>query len=157
MVQLSVILNQIHCQSGQRVPIVYGWIEIHGQSGTAVTISSKGGCLACGFNNVGEPLENMTIWPENQQTISEPSCADRFQPYGAIELMYVTTLISEVALDEILHPSLISYRKVWLSSRKRVEDAGGNFTSFADDAVGMGAKGECVLDLDWPAKCVSCK
>ena len=64
---------------------------------------------------------------------TEPSCADHYQPYGAIELAYITAMIANTAIDELLRPSKESYRSVWFSSK--VVDLGGRWSDRFSEVV----------------------
>ena len=57
-------------------------------------------------------------WPDGREAHTEPSCADHYQPYGAIELSYITTMIANTVIDELLKASETSYRRIWVSGRQ---------------------------------------
>jgi hypothetical protein len=53
----------------------------------------------CGFEGTGLPDFRVTDWPAGTPTRQEPACGAVFQPYGPVELGYVNSLVSELALD----------------------------------------------------------
>ena len=121
-------LNRWHCVSNRPQSILYGWTEEHAMSGSAVVISPQGGCLQCGLDNIGRPIRSATVWPSDRRVYTEPACSDRFEPYGAIELSTVTSLISQTALGELLEPSIASYRMVSVADERRIRSLGGSLS-----------------------------
>jgi molybdopterin/thiamine biosynthesis adenylyltransferase len=95
-------LNERHVRQGRQRPIVYGWTEPHACAGHAVAVFPAGGCLQCGLTEFGEPVLRVTDWPTGPTLRQEPACGATYQPYGPVELMYVTALVSELAVDCLL-------------------------------------------------------
>ena len=143
-------LNRWQNDTGRQFPIVYGWTEDHALAGSAVTITQKGGCLACGLDRVGAPTEPTTIWRDAQDLHTEPSCADHYRPYGAIELSGTTSLISSVALDELLALSLISYKKTWIGRLETLSELGGSINPQLVKQIGVDIHGSQILSARWP-------
>lgn len=157
------VLNQWHNHYRRLRPIVYGWTENHALAGSAVTISKYGGCLACGLNRVGAPLDPVINWSDEQMLSTEPSCADHYRPYGAVELAGTTNLVSRTALDELLKSSDTSYRNIWIGQLDAVEALGGSINPQVADRIQGSIVGFQAYSLSWPAqncpidacKCVS--
>ena len=149
------LLNEWHLRSGFGKPVLYGWTEDHAVSGSAVVIAPNRNCLACGIGRTGEPYLMATRWPDKPEVTTEPSCADHYQPYGAIELAYITAMIANMAIDEVLNPSTNSYRNVWFSNK--VADYGGKWSdAFAKFLDGQNMEGG-IVTLDWSgARCGLC-
>ena len=143
------ILNRWHQQTDRKKPVIYGWTENHAMAGSAVIISNTGGCLGCGITRTGSPIETATVWPDETELSTEPSCADHYQPYGAIELSFVTSLIANATLDEFLSPSAESYRKVWISSKQRLSGLGGELSPYVIKLLGNNAQCEQVVCFPW--------
>ena len=149
------LLNEWHWKSGFRNPVVYGWTEDHAVSGSAVVVAPGGNCLACGIGRTGEPHLRVTDWPDKVEVSTEPSCADHYQPYGAIELAYVTAMIADTAIDELLRPSKESYRSVWFSSK--VVDFGGRWSDRFDAALDGKNIASGMVRLSWDGeRCSLC-
>lgn len=142
-------LNKWHLFNERKMPILYGWTEDFAMAGSAVTIGPSGGCLACGIGRTGEPHVVATSWPTDRPPNTEPSCSDHYQPYGAIELAFINTMISETALQEILSPSKRSRRTMWLSSENRVVENGGEWSPTIKEHLFKDAIGNRMIELDW--------
>ena len=135
--------------------MVYGWSEDHAVSGSAVVVVPGGNCLACGIGRTGEQHLNATDWPDKPMVNTEPSCADHYQPYGAIELAYITAMIANTPIDELLRPSKESYRSVWFSSK--VVDFGGRWSDRFSEVVDGQKVESGILRLSWGGKrCALC-
>lgn len=148
------LLNEWHWRSGFGNPVVYGWTEDHAVSGSAVAVVPGGNCLACGIGRTGEPLLKATDWPEPSVN-TEPSCADHYQPYGAIELAYITAMIASTVIDELLSPSEESYRNVWFSGK--VADFGGRWSDGFGEIMEVEKVESGILRLLWgEERCALC-
>ena len=149
------LLNEWHLRSGFGKPVLYGWTEDHAVSGSTVVIAPDSNCFACGIGRTGEPYLMATRWPDRPEVTTEPSCADHYQPYGAIELAYITAMIANTAIDEVLNPSTNSYRNIWFSSK--IEDYGGMWSdAFAKLLDGQNT-GSGIVTLDWSDnRCALC-
>lgn len=151
-------LNKWHQHTKRVQPIIYGWTEDYALSGSAVVIGAQGSCLACGLNRTGSPQFIATSWPGGRDINSEPACSDHYQPYGAIELAFVNTMISNVVLEELLTPSNQSHRKVWLSSTDRLTQAGGEWSAALAILTGENFQGDQMLEIGWShGYCNICK
>ena len=149
------LLNEWHLKSDFGNPILYGWTEDHAVSGSAVVVAPGGKCLACGIGRTGEPYLKATAWPERADVSTEPSCADHYQPYGAIELAYITAMIANTAIDELLCPSKESYRNIWFSSK--VVDFGGRWSDGFHAVLQEKRIESGILRLNWgSARCALC-
>ena len=150
-------LNRWHLRQGQSRNVIYGWTEDHALSGSAAVIASQGGCLACGIGRTGNLIQPLTTWPSGDDLHTEPSCADHYRPYGALELANITATISRVVVDELIGPSSASYRKNWIGSVRDIESFGGKITPWANKFVGIGCEGELMAKSQWPSgPCQQC-
>ena len=148
------LLNEWHRRSEFGSPVVYGWTEEHAVSGSAVVVVPGGNCLACGIGRTGEPHLKATDWP-GPMVNTEPSCADHYQPYAAIDLAYVTAMIANTAIDELLSPSNESYRSLWFS--RKVVDFGGKWSDRFSEAVDVEKVESGILRLKWASeRCALC-
>lgn len=151
-------LNDWHIAGGRKMPVLYTWTEAHACAGHAVLVSSRGGCLRCGMDDRLRPRLQVTQWPNGVSTLqSEPACGAAFQPYGPVELTYITTMAAEMALDALLAPSDISINRVWAAPRRRLEASGGKWT---EQWLGGGSGrdiGGALHEIEWPAvACTAC-
>lgn len=144
-------LNRWHLNHRDRLNIIYGWTEDHALAGSAVAISNEGGCLACGIDRIGNLIQPLTTWPSNQELQTEPSCADHYRPYGAIELANITNMISRVVVDELVSQSAKGYRKNWIGPVSEIVELGGLISPWANRIVGSDTKGEVMAMSQWPS------
>jgi len=113
-------------QMSENVPrhIVYSWMEPHACAGHAVGITKGGPCLQCHFSAVGDSDTKVTDWPEAAPT-SEPACGAIYQPYGPVELSWITALAAGLALDCLLGKIPKSTHRIWAGPRALLDAAGG--------------------------------
>ena len=149
-------LNEWHVKSGFDNAVLYGWTEDHAVAGSAVVVASGGRCLACGIGRTGKPLLTAVDWPDGREAHTEPSCADHYQPYGAIELSYITTMIANTAIDELLNASETSYRRIWVSGREA--EYGGTIGKAFTEVLGGREVENGIVTLAWENEaCALCK
>lgn len=151
-------LNRWHVAQGRDRPIVYGWTEAHACAGHGVAIAKEGGCLQCQIGRTGAPSFKVVEWPKggdaNQE---EPACGAHYQPYGPIELSYVTAMISELALDCLLHPPSHSSTRVFVTSQDRIASLGGRFSEAWLSSYGERHAGVRTVDRPWSrTECAAC-
>ncbi|WP_210402338.1 ThiF family adenylyltransferase [Thioclava sp. DLFJ4-1] len=152
-------LNRWHIQQGRRQPIVYGWTEAHACAGHAVAIGEKQGCLQCHIGRTGAPEFTAVTWLNGGDVAQEePACGAHYQPYGPIELAYVTAMVAEVAVDCLLKPPLNSFSRVFVASRRRIKALGGRLSEGLSAAFGENEEGARTFDLPWhSASCAACR
>jgi molybdopterin/thiamine biosynthesis adenylyltransferase len=141
-------LNVIHLEAGRPAPILYGWTEAHACVGHAVLIDAEGGCLQCGFNDHGQNLLHVTAWPE-AQIRQEPACGAHFQPYGPVELAYITSMIAERALDRLLRCDGAGH-SLWIGAARRLAGLGGTYTEAWKEAGLTAPLLGGVVERHWP-------
>lgn len=107
-------------------PVLYGWTEAFACAGHAVLLTGKEGCLECGFT--GDSFEHAaTQW--NADTLSRvPACGQTFQPYGAIELENINTMIAGLAVDYLTGAIIEDTHKIWLGDSRLLSANGGNWS-----------------------------
>ncbi|SFC84307.1 E2 family protein B [Bosea sp. CRIB-10] len=151
-------LNRWHLAQGRRLPILYGWTEAHACAGHGVAIAGEGGCLQCHIGRTGTPAFKVVDWPDggdaNQE---EPACGAHYQPYGPIELNYVTTMLSELALDCLLTPPLQSSSRILVTSARRIADLGGRLSEAWRSEYGEHRGGVQTVERPWSnLRCTAC-
>lgn len=151
-------LNKWHIALGRNRPVLYGWTEAHAVAGHAVCIVGAGGCLKCHIGRTGRSDFEVARWNTPLTTLEEPACGAHYQPYGPVELGYVTTMISEAAIDCLLSPPNSSMHRLFATSAARLQDAGGTWTSAWLETQAHSQFGEAKhITLAWPpSDCPAC-
>jgi len=151
-------LNRWQLQQGRARPILYGWTEAHACAGHAVVVGKGDGCLQCHIGRTGKPHLTVVEWPEGgDANHEEPACGAHYQPYGPVELAYVTAMIAEAALDAILSPPERSFSRVFVASERRITALGGRLTTDWQIAFGVTGDGVRTVDMPWSASaCKAC-
>lgn len=87
----------------------------------------------------------------------EPACGAHYQPYGPVELSYVTAMISELALDCLLQPPSQLFSRVLVTSTRRIADLGGRLSEAWLAYHGEGPAGVRTVDRRWlVSSCAAC-
>jgi molybdopterin/thiamine biosynthesis adenylyltransferase len=149
-------LNRWHIERGRPMPVLYGWTEAHACAGHAVAIGREGGCLQCNLGRTGAPEFKVVTWPDGgDANHEEPACGTHFQPYGPVELGFITAMISDLGLDCLLNPPATSVHRVFAAADGRVKMLGGRWSEqwLAEHSGGSG--GATTVDRDWPRSCCS--
>lgn len=117
-------------------PVVYGWTEAHACAGHAVAILHEGKRLRDGFDSTGKPKLEVTAWPNGPTIAHEPACGAVFQPYGPVELGFITSMVADLALDCLLGGVIASTHRIWACAERLLDGAGGvwsdEWTSLVD-------------------------
>jgi len=151
-------LNRWHIDQGRRKSVLYAWTEAHACAGHGVVIAGEGGCLQCHIGRTGTPAFKVVEWLDggdaNQE---EPACGAHYQPYGPVELSYVTAMICELALDCLLESPSQSFSRVLITSPSRIAKLGGRLSEACLSAHGQVDSGVRTVDRPWPpAACAAC-
>ena len=153
------VLNRWHVERGRPSPIVYGWTEAHACAGHAVAIVGEGGCFQCNISRTGSPPFKVVEWPDGGDgSQEEPACGAHYQPYGPVELSYVTAMISDVALDCLFGPPSHSFGRVIATSQRRIDELGGRWGDEWLAEQGEGGPGVRTVDRPWlRTSCPACR
>lgn len=132
--------------------------EAHVCAGHAVAVGKTDGCLQCHIERTGAPDLTVVEWPAGADpTLEEPACGAHYQPYGPVELAFVTAMISEVALDCLLDPPKASFSRVGIAAPRRLEALGGQLTRGWRSEFGVGNGGSRTVNRPWTAAaCAAC-
>lgn len=151
-------LNRWHVAQARANPVLYGWTEAHACAGHAVVIGGEDGCLQCHIGRTGAPDLTVIAWPEGgDASLEEPACGAHYQPYGPVELAYVTAMIADAAVDCLLAPPARSSSRVFVASPRRIAAFGGQLTEDWRLAFGEAEVGVRTIDRPWPsASCAAC-
>ena len=142
-------LDAWHAATGRRVPILYAWTEAHACAGHAVLIREDG-ALQHGFDATGMPNLRVTAWPKASTQRQEPACGAVYQPYGPVELGFISALIADLALDAVLMNRRTSVHRIWATSRERLLRLGGDWSADWRMVAGVNPQGSQIVELSWP-------
>lgn len=139
-------------------PILYGWTEAFACAGHAVLLTGAEGCLECGFT--GDSFNRaVTSW-EGSTLSKVPACGQTFQPYGAIELENITTMIAKVAIDFLNGANANDVHRIWLGDTQLLTANGGKWSeAIQERAIKNNPGGALSLQGKWPqsATCTVCQ
>ncbi|GJE01653.1 ThiF family adenylyltransferase [Methylobacterium isbiliense] len=152
-------LNGWHCRRGRPMPVIYGWTEAHAAAGHAVAILREGGCLRCGFGRTGVPDFQVVEWLNDAgTTLEEPACGAHYQPYGPIELGFVTSLIAQFALECLLGKVILSSQRIYAARHPFIEELGGRWSDSWVREYPAQINGAVIVDREWPCSpCGGCR
>ena len=140
-------LNRWHLEQGRKQPLLYAWTEAHACAGHGVAIAGEGGCLQCHIGRTGAPDFKVVEWPDGGDAAQEePACGAHYQPYGPVELAYVTAMVGELALDCLLDPPSESFSRVLVTSPSRIAKVGGRLSEAWISVYGAGWSGVRTID-----------
>lgn len=97
-------------------------------------------------------------WPDGGDIAQEePACGAHYQPYGPVELTYITAMISEVALECFLDPISQYFSRTFVASKRRIASLGGQLSEAWSSALGEVEEGVWTVDRAWrSASCAAC-
>ena len=142
------LLDEWQAAQKRFIPIVYGWTEPHAAAGHAIVISGMQDRLRHGLNEFGQPDIVAVKWNEDTRRY-EPACGAAFDPYGPVELGFVTSMISQAALDVICGDVASGTHRLWLARCRFVEDAGGTWSDNLRLIAPGALDGATVIERRW--------
>ncbi|KRR25284.1 molybdopterin biosynthesis protein [Bradyrhizobium lablabi] len=142
------LLDEWHAAQGRRMPIVYGWTEPHAAAGHAIAISAPGDSLRAGLDAYGTPHLVAARWAQDPRRY-EPACGAAFDPYGPVELGFVTSMVAQAALDALLGKIRSGTHRIWLARRAAVEAAGGAWSDELRDIAPNALEGATIFERRW--------
>jgi sulfur-carrier protein adenylyltransferase/sulfurtransferase len=142
------MLDEWHTANGKPFPIVYGWTEPYAAAGHAVIVAPSASRLRDGLNAAGQPHLVATQWAEDTRKY-EPACGAAFEPYGPVELGFITSLISQAALDCLLGSIGTATHRIWLARRSVIESAGGQWSQAIRLIAPHALDGGTILERRW--------
>lgn len=142
------LLDEWQATHGRRIPIVYGWTEPHAAAGHAITISAAGDSLRAGLDAYGTPHLVAVKWAQDPRRY-EPACGAAFDPYGPVELGFVTSMIAQAALDALLGQVRSGTHRIWLARRGLVEAAGGTWSDELRAIAANALEGATIVERRW--------
>jgi hypothetical protein len=142
------LLDEWQAAQGHRVPIVYGWTEPHAAAGHAIAISTVSDSLRAGLDAYGTPRLIAVRWAKETRRY-EPACGAAFDPYGPVELGFVTSMVAQVALDALLGQVRSGTHRIWLARRSLVEAAGGTWSDELRALAPNALDGATIVERRW--------
>jgi sulfur-carrier protein adenylyltransferase/sulfurtransferase len=142
------LLDEWQAAQGRRVPIVYGWTEPHAAAGHAIAISAAGNSLRAGLDAYGSPHLVAVKWAQDPRRY-EPACGAAYDPYGPVELGFVTSMVAQAALDAILGQIGSGTHRIWLARRGAVEAAGGTWSDELRAIAPHALEGATIIERRW--------
>jgi len=142
------LLDEWHAAQGRRIPIVYGWTEPHAAAGHAIAIAAPGDSLRAGLDAYGTPHLVAARWAQDPRRY-EPACGAAFDPYGPVELGFVTSMVAQAALDALLDQIRSGTHRIWLARRAAVEAAGGSWSDELRAIAPNALDGATIVERRW--------
>ena len=78
-----------------------------------------------------------------------PKCGAAFDPYGPVELGFVTSMVAQVALDALLGQVLSGMHRIWLARRSLMEAAGGTWSDELRAVAPHALEGATIIERRW--------
>ncbi|MER9920876.1 MULTISPECIES: ThiF family adenylyltransferase [unclassified Mesorhizobium] len=135
-------------QKTRRFPIVYGWTEPHAAAGHAIVISGVEDRLRDGLDATGLPHLVATRWAQETRRY-EPACGAAFDPYGPVELGFITSMVAQTTLDALLGQAPSATHRIWLARRTFVEAAGGAWSDELRAIAPQALDGATMVERRW--------
>jgi hypothetical protein len=145
------LLDEWHAGQGRHIPIVYGWTEPYAAAGHAIAISARGDSLRAGLDAFGTPHLVAARWAQDPRRY-EPACGAAFDPYGPVELGFVTSMVAQAALDALLGQIRSGTHRIWLARRAAVEAAGGEWSDELRAVAPNALDGSTIIERRWGRK-----
>jgi hypothetical protein len=100
------------------------------------------------LNETGQPHLVATQWAEETRRY-EPACGAAFEPYGPVELGFITSLVAQAALDSLLGTIGPNTHRIWLARRAFVEAAGGSWSDMLREIAPHALEGGMTIERPW--------
>ena len=135
--------------------ILFAFVEAHAQAGHIIANNNTDNIYNSlhytNGPNIGQLKESATLW--NGETLEKvPACAGEFQPYGAVDIGYVHSLLVEKVLSILTSTSDNHYStcSIWLGNTTNLNKLGGrwNIDWFKGMNIDVGA-GSKVVNLNY--------
>ncbi|MHC2791217.1 hypothetical protein ACVINZ_000229 [Mesorhizobium jarvisii] len=142
------LLDEWQSAQTRRFPIVYGWTEPHAAAGHAIVVSDRTDRLRDGLDATGSPHLIAARW-ERETRKYEPACGGAFDPYGPVELGFITSMVAQTALDALLGQVGSATHRIWLARRSFVEAAGGTWSDELRAIAPQALDGATMIERRW--------
>jgi hypothetical protein len=142
-------VDEWHEADERSTPIVYSWTEPRASAGHALAIIGQGSSLQQGVDDTGLPHFQVTRWPQGATTRHEPACGAVYEPYGPVELGYITAMTAGLALDCLLGSVKEPTHRIWVCDHRFLESAGGLWTSSWEGLSCFRTEGAFITEVPW--------
>lgn len=133
--------------------IVFAFVEAHAKAGHIIANNSTDNVYnALHYTNgssIGQLKEPATFW--NRNTLEKiPACAGEFQPYGAVDIGFVHSLLTDKILSVLTSDKYSSTCSIWLGNTTSLNRLGGRWNTvwFERMGIDVGA-GSKVVNLNY--------
>jgi len=133
--------------------IVFAFVEAHAQAGHIIANNNTNNIYNAlhytSGSNIGQLKEPATLW--NGDTLEKiPACAGEFQPYGAVDVGFVHSLLTEKVLSILTSDKYCSTCSIWLGNTTNLNKLGGrwNIDWFKEMNIDVGV-GSKVVNLNY--------
>lgn len=133
--------------------VVFAFVEAHAQAGHIIannnTDSIYNALHYIKGSSIGQLKEPATLW--NGNTLEKvPACAGEFQPYGAVDIGFVHSLLTEKILSILTSDKYSSTCSIWLGNTTNLNKLGGRWNKawFEQMGIDVGA-GSKVVNLNY--------
>ena len=130
-------------------PILYTWTEPNACAGHGVVIQNGPPCLQCGMTLKGAIRAPITVWTNEEESLSEPACGGVFHPYGPVELQGTISAAASLALDTLLGKVNGATHRVWAGPKALLVENGGDWSETWRDGHPEREMGALQTDLPW--------
>ena len=139
-------------------PLLSSWLEPYAVVGHAIVFFKSHGCLSCIVDDLGNMRIPAAVWDKRDLLIQVPGCGGLFQPYGAVELNFVHSLVADLSLDVLLGHVNKTTHRVWLGRKKLLDSTEGKWNPAWIDRYGNPESGGTLheLDVEFDGKCPEC-
>jgi len=120
-------LNKLNRTVPEFPDLVIGWTEAHALAGHALIVRDVGGCLCCGMSGLGIFSHEITTW-EKEQMVPIPACGGFYQPYGAIDLSQIQSMVAHAVMDLAEGRIKTSEHRAWIGDTVRIKTLGGSLS-----------------------------
>lgn len=120
----------LNLQTNFQCPIIFGSVEPHAMAGHAIVnlpeTNAYNSLYHLSGSEIGTLKNTVCLW-DNDTLEKIPACAGEFQPYGAIELGFITSMIAKKALDLIKNSAELSTHSIWLGDTNQLNQLNGSW------------------------------
>lgn len=142
----------LNLQTDFQCPIIFGSVEPHAMAGHAIINLPETNAYNSLYNlsgsEIGSLKNTVCLW-DNDTLEKIPACAGEFQPYGAIELGFITSMIAKKALDIIKNSAELSTHSIWLGDTNQLNELNGSWNPNIGVDMDTIAQGSKVLEFTY--------
>ncbi|WP_377894799.1 ThiF family adenylyltransferase [Alteromonas sp. R78001] len=142
-------LNDLQQAGEITCPIMYGWMETRAAATQVVLMNKDNGCLRCGFDDTGAPLNSATLWSSDEVN---SVCGGGASIYGSVELSNASSLVSSLAIDYLTNALELPVWRTWLGPKHHIYSNGGLWNPTWIKRYGDPFSGGRLVANKWPSR-----